>query len=402
MRIALDLTSTPKSKTGIGRYMLGLIKGLQEADSENEYYLFAQDDDLDGFGVYKDNFHMVPCKAKILRKQWVRIIWEQVVFPWRLRKNKADVLLCPNYSMPYPVRLVYRRMAVVNAFHDMAYFMFPELYIGWKREIFKWYIKRSARSTDKIITISENSKEDIPKFCNPKNENITVTYMGVKEDFFNGTPAGDDILSKYKIDGEYIYYVGTLEPRKNVIGLIRGYKLLPEEIRQKYKLVITGKKGWFYEELFNTVNADPDLRYNVVFTGFVDDKDMIPLLKRASAFAYVSLYEGFGIPVAEAMAAGVPCVTSDRSSMKEIAEGYGFLADPESPESISEKLEQALHASEASRGSTATDGVINIENQAAIDRIKSAQEHARMYNWKACAEGTISSFGEACGRRASL
>ena len=384
MRIALDLTSTPKSKTGIGRYMLGLIKGLQEADSENEYYLFAQDDDLDGFGVYKDNFHMVPCKAKILRKQWVRIIWEQVVFPWRLRKNKADVLLCPNYSMPYPVRLVYRRMAVVNAFHDMAYFMFPELYIGWKREIFKWYIKRSARSTDKIITISENSKEDIPKFCNPKNKNITVTYMGVKEDFFNGTPAGDDILSKYKIDGEYIYYVGTLEPRKNVIGLIRGYKLLPEELRQKYKLVITGKKGWFYEELFNTVNADPDLRYNVVFTGFVDDMDMIPLLKRASAFAYVSLYEGFGIPVAEAMAAGVPCVTSDRSSMKEIAEGYGFLADPESPESIRDKLAEALAEGKDS------------------SKIKSAQEHARMYNWKACAEGTISSFGEACGRRASL
>ena len=384
MRIALDLTSTPKSKTGIGRYMLGLIKGLQEADSENEYYLFAQDDDLDGFGVYKDNFHMVPCKAKILRKQWVRIIWEQVVFPWRLRKNKADVLLCPNYSMPYPVRLVYRRMAVVNAFHDMAYFMFPELYIGWKREIFKWYIKRSARSTDKIITISENSKEDIPKFCNPKNKNITVTYMGVKEDFFNSTPAGDDTLSKYKIDGEYIYYVGTLEPRKNVIGLIRGYKLLPEELRQKYKLVITGKKGWFYEELFNTVNADPDLRYNVVFTGFVDDMDMIPLLKRASAFAYVSLYEGFGIPVAEAMAAGVPCVTSDRSSMKEIAEGYGFLADPESPESIRDKLAEALAEGKDS------------------SKIKSAQEHARMYNWKACAEGTISSFGEACGRRASL
>ena len=126
--------------------MLGLLKGLQEVDDENEYLLFAQDDDLDGFGVYKDNFKFIPCSSKTLRKQWVRIIWEQVVFPWRLRKAKADVLLCPNYSMPYPVRLVHHKMAVVNAFHDMAYFMFPELYIGWKREIFKWYIRRSARS----------------------------------------------------------------------------------------------------------------------------------------------------------------------------------------------------------------------------------------------------------------
>ena len=384
MRIALDLTSTPKSKTGIGRYMLGLIKGLQEVDNENEYYLFAQDDDLDGFGVYKDNFHMVPCSSSKLRKQWVRIIWEQVVFPWRLKKTKADVLLCPNYSMPYPVRLVYHKMAVVNAFHDMAYFMFPELYIGWKREIFKWYIRRSARSTDKIITISENSREDIPKFCKPKNTNITVTYMGVKEDFFDGTPASDETLAKYKVTGEYIYYVGTLEPRKNVKGLIAGYRLLPQETREKYKLVITGKKGWFYEELFNTVNADPELRDNVVFTGFVDDEDMIPLLKRASAFAYVSLYEGFGIPVAEAMAAGVPCVTSNRSSMKEIAEGYGFLADPDSAESIKEQLQAALNTDKDS------------------EKIRSAQEHARKFNWRSCAEGTISAFGEACGRRTSL
>ena len=364
--------------------MLGLIKGLQEVDDENEYYLFAQDDDLDGFGVYKDNFHMVPCSSVKLRKQWVRIIWEQVVFPWRLKKTKADVLLCPNYSMPYPVRLVYHKMAVVNAFHDMAYFMFPELYIGWKREIFKWYIRRSARSTDKIITISENSREDIPKFCKPKNTNITVTYMGVKEDFFDGTPASDATLAKYKVTGEYIYYVGTLEPRKNVKGLIAGYRLLPQETREKYKLVITGKKGWFYEELFNTVNADPELRDNVVFTGFVDDEDMIPLLKRASAFAYVSLYEGFGIPVAEAMAAGVPCVTSNRSSMKEIAEGYGFLADPDSAESIKEQLQAALQTSKDS------------------EKIKHAQEHARRFNWRSCAEGTISAFGEACGRRTSL
>ena len=391
MRIALDLTSTPKSKTGIGRYMLGLIKGLQEVDDKNEYYLFAQDDDLDGFGVYKSNFHMVPCNHKILRKQWVRIIWEQVVFPWRLRRAKADVLLCPNYSMPYPVRLVHHRMATVNAFHDMAYFMFPELYVGWKREIFKWYIRRSARSTDKIITISENSREDIPKFCRPKNKDITVTYMGVKEDFFDGTPADDATLAKYRITGEYIYYVGTLEPRKNVKGLISGYRLLPKEIRDKYKLVITGKKGWFYEELFDTVNADPELSKNVVFTGFVDDQDMIPLMKRASAFAYVSLYEGFGIPVAEAMAAGVPCVTSNRSSMKEIADSYGFLADPDSPESIMNELANALMLADNLRSGS----------EEAEYTIKKTQEHARKFSWRSCAEGTISAFDEACGRRTS-
>ncbi len=389
MRIAIDLTASPKSKTGIGRYLLGLLKGLQEVDDENEYYLFSQDDDLNGWGVYKDNFHMVPCNHKILRKQWIRIIWEQVVFPWRLRKAQADVLLCPNYSMPYPVRLVSKKTAVVNAFHDMAYFMFPELYIGWKREIFKWYIRKSAKSTDKIITISENSKLDIPKFCKPSNSSIDVTYMGVKEEFYTGKPATDEVLSKYGIKGEYVYYVGTLEPRKNVKGLIEGYKMLPMSIRNAYKLVITGKKGWFYEELFKTVGKDEELKDQVVFTGFVDDEDMIPLMKRASALAYVSLYEGFGIPVAEGMAAGVPVVTSDRSSMKEIAEGYGFLCDPELPESIREELVFALALKEEA----------NAGDQESIDKIKAAQEHAKLYSWKTCAEGTIKAFGEACDRR---
>lgn len=389
MRIVLDLTSTPKSKTGIGRYMLGLIKGLQEVDKENEYYLVAQDDDIDGFGVYADNFHMVPAKSGILRKQWIRILWEQIVFPWRLRKLKADVLLCPNYTMPYPVRLVSPKTAVVNAFHDMAYFMFPELYVGWKREMFKWYIRRSARATDKIITISENSKSDIPKFCNPRNTNIDVTYMGVKEEFFEGEPASDDVLSKYGIKGEYIYYVGTLEPRKNIAGLIKGYRLLPDSIKDHYKLVITGKKGWFYEELFKTVDSDPDLKDRVVFTGFVDDEDMIPLLKRASAFAYISLYEGFGIPVAEAMAAGVPTVTSNRSSMKEIAEGYGFLCDPDTPESVRDYLVDALVLHEH----------LEAGDEEAKEQIKRAQEHARIYSWKTCAEGTVKALSEACDRR---
>ena len=389
MRIALDLTSTPKSKTGIGRYMLGLIKGLQQVDQENEYYLFAQDDDLDGFGVYASNFHMVPCKSRILRKQWVRILWEQFVFPWRLKKIKADVLHCPNYTMPYSLRIVSPKTAVVSAFHDMAYFSFPELYVGWKRELFKWYIKRSARSTDKRITISKNSREDIPKFCKPKNTNITVTYMGVADEFYTGMPATDEILKKYGIDREYIYYVGTLEPRKNVAGLIKGSRLLSDPIRSKYKLVITGKKGWFYDELFSTVNSDPELREQVIFTGFVDDQDMIPLMKRASAAAYVSLYEGFGIPVAEAMAAGVPVVTSNRSSMKEIAEGYGSLCDPEMPESIRDNLEEALKLNRQAKEG----------GDVALNKLKAAQDHARIFSWKTCAAETVKAFGEAYGRR---
>ena len=117
-------------------------------------------------------------------------------------------------------------------------------------------------------------------------------------------------------------YVGTLEPRKNVPGLIRGYRELPHEIKDRYKLVITGKKGWYYDEIFDLVSSDEDLKKRVIFTGFVDDEDMMPIMKRAKVFAYISFYEGFGIPVIEGMASSVPTVTSYGSSLEEVAKDY--------------------------------------------------------------------------------
>ncbi len=389
MRIAIDLTATPKSKTGIGRYMLGLLKGLQAEDRENEYYLFAQDDDLDGFGIYADNFHMVPVKSRILRRQYIRILWEQIVFPWRLRKLKIDVLHCPNYTMPYTSRLVYRHLAVQGTFHDMTYYNLPECHVGWKREMFKWYIKRTARSCDKILTISENSRIDIPKYCRPRNPEIAVTYMGIKEDFLNSSPATGEQLAKYRIDSDYILYVGTLEPRKNVPGLIAGYRALPDDVRARYKLVIVGKKGWMYDEIFDSVNGDPALRNNVIFTGFVDDEDMLPLMHSASAFAYISLYEGFGIPVIEGMASGVPTVTSYGSSLEEVAGGCCFLCEPKSADSVAEALSSALDIAQKAKSG----------DPAAREFIKAARDRASFFTWNACARETVKSYEMAREKR---
>lgn len=375
MRIAIDLTATPKSKTGIGRYMLGLLKGLQETDDTNEYFLFAHDDDLDGFGIYKDNFHMVPVKSSLLRKTYLRILWEQLVFPFRLRKLGADLLHCPNYTMPYTLRLISPKTAVQGTFHDMTYFIHPEYLIGWKCRMFRGYIKETAKRADKILTISENSKKDIPQFCRPKNPDIAVTYMGVKEAFFDSEPAADEVLSKYGIDGDYMLYVGTLEPRKNVPGLIRGYRELPHEIKDRYKLVITGKKGWYYDEIFDLVSSDEDLKKRVIFTGFVDDEDMMPIMKRAKVFAYISFYEGFGIPVIEGMASSVPTVTSYGSSLEEVAKDCCYLCDPKDTMSIAKALQDAS------------------ENR--NDTIEKGLARAREFSWRNCAEATLKSYEDA-------
>ncbi|MCR5529504.1 MAG: glycosyltransferase family 4 protein [Saccharofermentans sp.] len=375
MKIAIDLTSTQKNKTGIGRYMLGILIGLQKIDKENEYYLFAQDDDLDGFGIYAPNFHMVPVKSSILRKTYIRILWEQFVFPFRVKKLGIDVLHCPNYTMPYISRLIDRKLAVVSTFHDMAYFLHPEYLIGWKRRMFCGYIKQTARSCDKIVAVSHNTAEDSLTCSKPRNKDIEVTYLGVDEAFFDTPVATADIRAKYKIPEKYILYVGTLEPRKNVVGLIKGYRELSEEIRDEYKLVITGKKGWYYDETFSIVNADPLLQNNVIFTGFVDDQDMIPLMKAAEAVGYVSFFEGFGLPVLEAMASGVPVVTTSGSSLSEVAGDCGYLCDPHDPSDIAKALQRSLNDSE--------------------DKTGRALERARTFTWQRCGEHTLKAYNDA-------
>lgn len=375
MKIAIDLTSTQKNKTGIGRYMLGILIGLQKIDRENEYYLFAQDDDLDGFGIYAPNFHIVPVRSSILRKTYVRILWEQFVFPFRVKKTGADVLHCPNYTMPYLSRLISPGLAVVSTFHDMAYFLHPEYLIGWKRRMFCGYIKQTARSCDKIVAVSENTAKDSLSCSRPKNKDIEVTYLGVDEAFFDTPAATPGIRAKYKIPDKYILYVGTLEPRKNVAGLIRGYRELPEEIRKEYKLVITGKKGWYYDEIFSTVNSDPELSANVIFTGFVDDEDMIPLMKGASEVGYVSFFEGFGLPVLEAMAAGVPIVTTSGSSLSEVAGDCGYLCDPDSPEDIARAMRAGLNDTE--------------------NKVDKALSRAKTFTWKRCGEHTLKAYEDA-------
>lgn len=383
MRIAIDLTATPKSKTGIGRYMLGLLKGLQEEDKENEYYLYAQDDDLDGFGVYAPNFHMVPVKSKFLRKQYLRIVWEQIVFPWKIRKAKADVLHCPNYTMPYPVKLVSPKTKVVGVFHDMTYFIHPEYLVGWKCKMFQGYIKQTAKAAQKIITISENSKVDIPKFCKPKNKDIEVTYMGVKEDFFNSVPADSDLLNKFGIDSKYIIYVGTLEPRKNIPNLIRAYREIPEN--NEYKLVIVGKKGWYYDEIFKVVEEYPELKEKVIFTGFVEDDDMMRLMRSSSAVAYISYYEGFGIPVIEGMASGRPTITTNVSSLKEVAGDCCFLCSPDDISSISNAISGAVSESK----------LISDNDADALMRRDKALERAHYFSWNNCAKATLKAYNDA-------
>lgn len=380
MRIAIDFTATPRNKTGIGRYLLGLLLGLQSVASEHTFFLFVHDDDIDGFPILSDRFTIVPVKSKILRRTWIRILWEQFVLPFRLRKLRIDLLHCPNFTMPYAVRLVNPRIRVVGTFHDMTYFFLPEFHVGWKREFFKFYIRHTARRADKLITISENSRADIPRYCRPQNPDVAVTCMGVDPRFFTSPPASEALLSRLSITSPYILYVGTQEPRKNIPGLIEGFRLLPDSLTSTHKLVICGKKGWLYDEIDGLLSQYPHLRSRVIFTGFVPDDDLPSLIRSARVFAYVSFYEGFGIPVIESMASGVLTVTSRGSSLEEVAGDGALLVDPRTPSSIAAALSFAL-----------TPGNESEKTQ----MISRGIERAGTYTWSRCAEETLAAYRDA-------
>lgn len=384
MRIAIDLTATPKSKTGIGRYLEGLVSGLQQVDQGNEYLLFVQSDDKDGFTITQNNFRIITVNSRLLRKTWLRILWEQCIFPFRLLKYKAEIIHSPNFTMPYLVRLWKKKIKAVATFHDMTYFFLPEYHMGWKRELFKLYIRLTSKCCDHVITISENSKADIKTYCHLKGQGITVTPMGVNQKFFLRKDDLMQVSQKYRIDKKYFIYVGTLEPRKNVPNLIEAYLGLSSEIRSEYKLVICGKKGWLYDEIYERLKLDTTNGIqDIYFPGFVDDNDLPSLLQGASLVLYVSFYEGFGIPVIEGQASRVLTITSFGSSLEEVAGDGALLVNPNQPEDIRSKILWALEPRNAK------------EKEQIIEK---GLERARGYNWENCAHQTISAYTLAYNR----
>ena len=374
MRIALDLTSTPRNKTGIGRYLYNLVDALQQVDQKNEYFLFIQSDDIEGFNILGTNFHCVTVNSKLLRKTYLRILWEQVVLPFRLKKLQIDLLHSPYFTMPY-----LSSIKNVVTFHDMTYFILPHVHTPIKREMFKTYIRLSSRKANAILAISNNTVDDIYKYVKLKDSEVYVTPMGVDERFFSNEPCDKEILSSYGIEQEYFLYVGTIEPRKNILRLLKAYNSLENETKSKYKLVISGKKGWMYDDIYKYI-SDNNLHQYIHFTGFVKDEHLPDLYRGAKIFLYVSIYEGFGIPVIESMASGIPCITSNIASMKEVAEESAFTIDPYNEDEIRDAIIQVLN-----------------DEKLYEDLRNKGRKRASVYTWKECARKSVLAYEKVMG-----
>lgn len=304
MKIAIDTQTTLGQKSGFGFYVKNLVEALAKVDPKNEYVLISPSTERD---------FSTP-------QRW---FWDQFIFPRRARKARVDLLHQPCFSAP----LGYSGKVIVTC-HDLISIFFPENLPLASRLFYSKWEPFSYRKASKIIAISEHTKRDIMALLKIPEEKIRVIPLAASKDFrpIKSKRKIKEVQKKYKTGENYILDVGTIEPRKNLPFLVRSFALAVRE-GVDANLVITGKKGWYYQGLFKLV-ADLNLQDKVIFTGYVAEYDLPALYSAAKAFVFPSLYEGFGLPPLEAMACGVPVISSNTSSMPEVIGKAGILISP--------------------------------------------------------------------------
>jgi glycosyltransferase involved in cell wall biosynthesis len=209
--------------------------------------------------------------------------------------------------------------------HDLSFVSFPQGYRSHERLVYNTFIRQSARKAREILTVSEFSKREICDLWKIPAEKVTVTYNGLEASFRNVLEQPERRAASS--EAPYILYVGNLHPRKNLVCLLQAFGALKAEKKIPHRLKIVGQKAWLYSDIFKAVQGN-DFSKEVDFTGYVDERELIRLYQGASVTVYPSLYEGFGLPVLEAMACGSPVVTSKTTALPEVAGDAALLIDP--------------------------------------------------------------------------
>ena len=255
----------------------------------------------------------------------------------------TDVFFLPNLNFAS----FSNKTQVILTAHDLSFEMFPEMF-SLKQRLWHYllHFRRLTKRADKIIAVSESTKDDLISHYGLSEKKITVIHSGVGEELTvmsRNDPRLLAVKEKYRLPYKFILYLGTIEPRKNILALIQSYEMLLREhpALEKYALVIAGTKGWKYEAIFEAIRTSP-VREKIILPGFIADEDKAALYNLASVFVYPSFYEGFGFPILEAMACGVPVITSHSSSLPEVVGKAGMMVDPYQPEELLRALEGLL------------------------------------------------------------
>lgn len=410
MNIGIEATSaTEAQKAGVGNYTYNLIRAIARLQREEHTYTLylryplrqqseqAWSDSVPSEG--KNNSKLI---SKVLRAPY---LWTQARLPFELWMSPQDVYFFPSPAIP----LLYQPAKSVITVHDVAFLFFPDCFSPMLRGWLNIATKRGTLKAKKVIAVSESTRQDLISYYGIAPEKIVVVHHGVHEMYrplpqMGSTFEVGSIFSeaqmkpnskvapislieavkvKYQIEGPYILCIGTLQKRKNIPRLLQSFYVLKQEHYIPHRLVLVGQRcpDLPEHEIFSTMKQ-LSLQEDVVWTGYIADRDMPVLLNGAELFVFPSLYEGFGMPILEAMACGVPVACSNTSSLPEVVGEAGMMFDPYDIESMTVAIHRAL-TDEALRRHLRQQGL----------------QRAKGFSWKQCAQKTLDVLEAVCYKK---
>lgn len=363
MLIGIDTSRAARAlRTGTENYSLYLLRALIAQRKEHRFRLYFNEPPPEG---------LLPCDKRV---EWCIVpfprLWTHLRLSYEMIRQPPDVLFVPAHVLP----LVHPRRSVVTV-HDVGYRRYPTMHPWASRYYLDWSTRWNVRTAAHIVADSEATREDLVSFYRADPAKITVAYpagtpgLGPVED-----PARlEEVRARYHTGEEYFLYVGTIQPRKNLITLLEAYaRLLAEgKLPRRVRLVLAGRPGWLCEGILARA-WQADLADQVILPGYVPVEDLAALLSGAVAFVFPSWYEGFGLPVLEAMACGVPVITSNTSSLPEVAGDAALLINPAEVGDLANAM-ACLYDDKALRQ----------------DLSQRGQARARAFRWEVCAERVL-------------
>ncbi len=368
MRIGIDARKL--HDFGIGTYIRNLLRHLARLDRQTDYVLLCRPEDRDALASLGENFRAVTETAGNYS------LAEQVKVPLALRREGVTLFHAPHYVLPPLVSC----QSVVTI-HDCIHLMFPQylpnrMALAYARSSIAMAAKRAAR----VITVSESSKRDILRFVDVRPEKIDVIYNAYDERFAV-EPREEDVVrvrERFQLNDEFVLYAGNVKPHKNLERLIQAFDQVRRRGLDHLKLVVIGDQVSKYAALRRAVHRHHLHKY-VRFLGYVPEETLAVMYRLAAVFVFPSLYEGFGLPPLEAMASGTPVVTSNASSLPEVAGDAAVLVDPYHPEAIADGMYTVL-----------TDECLRSELR------RKGVERARQFSWESSVRRVREIYDETC------
>jgi glycosyltransferase involved in cell wall biosynthesis len=363
MRIGFDITSLSVPQSGVGTYTANLYEQLRQRET----------DEVLPLSHYPDSYRW-PNGNHPLRMN--RTLWMQAVLPAHLRRIRPDVAHFTNSTAPF-----YAPCPVILTIHDMTLWLLPQHHPARRLITMRPIVPLVARRAAAVITVSESAKADVVNILGLPPERVHVIYEAPAHNFhpMEDRTILDAARQKYSLAERFLLYVGTIEPRKNLVRLLEAFAILRQSDGVDHALVLVGSRGWKDAGVYEAIER-LRLQDHVHFLSFIPIDDLVAVYNLADALVFPSLYEGFGLPVIEAMACGTPVITSPNGSLREVAGNAAEFVEPTDVESIRDGIRRVL-----------SDSAYHTK----LRDLGLAQ--AACFNWARVAEQTFEVYQQAAG-----